>query len=541
MPTLQFKGKTFVQHHHLAVRYHRLIPRPEISPTDRHSLQSDNLIIRGDNLLALKALLPNYAGQIKCIYIDPPYNTGNESWAYNDNVNSPMFREWLGKTVDKEDLTRHDKWCCMMYPRLQLLQELLSEDGAIFISIDDNEQHRLRMMLDEIFGEENFVATIVWHKVDSPKNTAIQLSEDHEFIILYAKNSEIWRPNSLPRTEAMIQRYKNPDADPRGPWLLSDLAARNFYAQGRYQISTPSGRIIEGPPAGSYWRVSQEKFAELEKDGRIWWGESGNNRPGIKRFLSEVKEGVVPQTIWSWKDVGSTRHSKQELSLIMSAGSNEDLFITPKPVSLIKRILEIATDDNSLILDSFAGSGTTAQAVLELNKEDGGNRRFILVEMEEYAEKITAERVRRVIKGVPGAKKEALREGLGGSFSYFELGEEIEYNRFLTGADSYPSWEELARFVFFTATGEQLDLDKSDPSKSYVGESLRHVVWLYYQPDYAWLRANGFTLAQAEALPKAPEGKRNLVFAPMKFVDDDSLYWLRIDYLQLPYEIYRLK
>lgn len=539
MPTLQFKGKTFVQHHHLAVRYHRLIPRPELSPTDRHSLQSDNLIIRGDNLLALKALLPNYAGQIKCIYIDPPYNTGNESWAYNDNVNSPMFREWLGKTVDKEDLTRHDKWCCMMYPRLQLLQELLSEDGAIFISIDDNEQHRLRMMLDEIFGEENFVADVIWQKNFSPKNSAKYFSEDHDFIVVYAKNIEHWVPELLERSEDQLNLYSNPDNDERGEWTSSDLTGRNPYSKGIYAITCPSGRVISSPPQGRYWTISAEKFEELDKEKRIWWGVDGNSMPRLKRFLSDVKEGIVPRTIWLHSEVGNTQEAKKEVNTIFY--DSKEFFQTPKPSTLIKKILQIATDDNSLILDSFAGSGTTAQAVLELNKEDGGNRRFILVEMEEYAEKITAERVRRVIKGVPGAKKEALREGLGGSFSYFELGEEIEYNRFLTGADSYPSWEELARFVFFTATGEQLDLDKSDPSKSYVGESLRHVVWLYYQPDYAWLRANGFTLAQAEALPKAPEGKRNLVFAPMKFVDDDSLYWLRIDYLQLPYEIYRLK
>jgi hypothetical protein len=367
------------------------------------------------------------------------------------------------------------------------------------------------------------------------------LSEDHEFIVLYAKKSENWTPKSLPRTEAMIQRYKNPDNDPRGPWLLGDMAARNYYSHGKYPITTKTGRVIDGPPAGSYWRISQEKFLDLERDGRIWWGETGNNRPGIKRFLSEVKDGVVPQTIWSWKDVGSTRHSKQELSSIMSGDSNEDLFITPKPVSLIKRILEIATDENSIILDTFAGSGTTAQSVLEMNNEDDGNRRFILVEMEDYAEKITAERVRRVIKGVPDSKKETLRNGLGGTFSYFELGEEIEYNQFLTKADKYPSWEELARFVFFTSTGEQLDLSKCDPSRNYVGESLRHTVWLFYKPDHNWLRSNGFTLNHAEELPRAPAGKRNLVFAPMKYVDDDSLYYLKVDYLQLPYEIYRMK
>lgn len=534
MPTLQFKGKTFVQHHHLAVRYHRLIPRPERSVTQRHSLQSDNLIVRGDNLLALKALLPNYAGQVKCIYIDPPYNTGNESWAYNDNVNSPMFREWLGKVVDKEDLTRHDKWCCMMYPRLQLLHELLSEDGAIFISIDDNEQHRLRMILDEIFGEENFVANIIWQHSIQGKGYEGKFSIHHNHLVCYRK-TEDFSIGLLERTEEDNKNYSNPDNDPRGDWRTGDIRNALFRPKLIYDIETPGGKIIKPPANG--WRFKQETMLKKINERQVVFNED-ETRLIYKIYLNDVK-GRVPESIWFGKDVGTTRDAK---SILKEIFDDEVPFDTPKPVDLIKKIVQLtANEPEAIVLDSFAGSGTTAQAVLELNKEDGGNRRFILVEMEDYADNITAERVRRVIRGVPGAKKEALREGLGGSFSYFELGEEIEYNRFLTGSDSYPSWEELARFVFFTATGEQLDLDKSDPERHFVGESLRHAVWLYYRPDYAWLRANGFTLEQAEALPRAPEGKRNLVFAPMKYVDDDALYWLRIDYLQLPYEIYRLK
>ncbi len=542
MPTLQFKGKPFVLNHHLAVKYHQLIPRPDLSLTDRHSLQSDNLIIHGDNLLALKALLPNYAGQIKCIYIDPPYNTGNEGWAYNDNVNSPILKEWLGKTVDKEDLTRHDKWCCMMYPRLKLLHELLAEDGALFISIDDNEQHRLRMLLDEIWGEENFIANIIWQKNYAPKSSAKYFSEDHDYILCYAKNISDWLPNLLERTEEQNKAYKNPDSDPRGLWRPNNLAARNYYSKGNYSITTPGGRFIPGPPKGSYWRVSEEKFWELDKDNRIWWGEEGNNIPAPKIFLAEVMQGRVPQTLWFYEGVGHTQEAKRETVELLEFETSDDVFISPKPVRLIKRILEIASDENSIILDSFAGSAATAQAVLEMNKLDDGNRHFILVEMQDYADKLTAERVRRAIKGVPTSKKETLREGLGGTFSYFELGEEIDFNRFLTESEGFPSWEELARYVFFTATGEQFNLERSDRSKNYVGESLRHVVWLFYEPDFTWLRTNGFTLAQAEALPKPPVGKKNLVCAPMKFLDDETLTDVfKIDYLQLPYEIYKLK
>ena len=323
MPTLHFKGKPLVQNHHLVVPFSELEAVKSRGLSKTPSLH-DNLIIEGDNLKALKALLPAYHGKVKCIYIDPPYNTGNEGWIYNDKVNSPMMRDWLGKTVDRDDLTRHDKWCCMMLPRLKLLRELLTDDGAIFVSIDDNEVHHLRALMDEVFGEENFVATVIWQMSDGPKNTKTQFSEDHEYLVVYARNGPKWIPNRLARTEAMIARYKNPDNDPRGDWLLSDLAARNVYSQGRYSITTPTGRVIDGPPAGSYWRVNKAKFEELNKDGRIWWGESGDNRPGMKRFLSEVQEGVVPRTIWLWKDAGSTRHSKQEFSQIMSAEAGSD-------------------------------------------------------------------------------------------------------------------------------------------------------------------------------------------------------------------------
>ncbi|MCC5805316.1 MAG: site-specific DNA-methyltransferase [Opitutales bacterium] len=536
MPHLHFKGKTFVQNHHLAVPFHELIPVTEKGLSAKPSLH-DNLILQGDNLKALKALLPAYSGKVKCIYIDPPYNTGNEGWAYNDNVNSPMMQSWLGQTVDREDLTRHDKWCCMMLPRLKLLRELLTEDGAIFVSIDDNEVHHLRCLMDEVFGEENFVANVIWHKMDSPKNTAIHLSEDHDHIVLYARNAEIWRPNLLPRSDEMIARYKNPDNDPRGPWLLSDLAARNEYRQGRYSIRTPSGKVIQGPPAGSYWRVSEEKFEELDKDGRIWWGDSGSNRPGIKRFLSDVKDGVVPQTIWHWKEAGSTRNAKQELSKLMELESSQDVFITPKPVKLLARILQIATDKDSIILDSFAGSGTTAHAVAALNAEDGGNRRFVLVECEDYADSVTAERILRVMRGVPTAKDAKLKAGYGGTFSYFQLGEALEKQAILDG-EHLPGFEALAGYVYFTATGEQFDAGQIDRKTGFIGESRNFDVFLIYVDDLETLKDLALTRTMAEGLPSI-SGKPKLVYAPTKYLDDDRLRELRIEFQQLPFEIYK--
>lgn len=272
MPEILFKGKEFVFNHYLTVPFRPLVPDVEksVGPADL----TGSLLIHGDNLEALKALLPVYAGKVDCIFIDPPYNTGNEGWAYNDAVNSPMMREWLHKTVDREDLLRHDKWLCMMWPRLRLLHELLSERGSLWMTLDDNEVHHARAALDEIFGEHNAVATCIWHKVYSPKNTAQYFSNDHDYVLVYAKDKATWRPNLLGRTEEMAARYSNPDNDPRKEWKASDLSARNYYSKGTYSITTPSGRVIPGPPPGTYWRVSRERFEALKADHRIWWGKT---------------------------------------------------------------------------------------------------------------------------------------------------------------------------------------------------------------------------------------------------------------------------
>ena len=533
MPWLQFKGKVFVENFHLGVPFHELIPVRGKGVGSKASLH-DNLVIEGDNLAALKALLPTYHGKVKCIYIDPPYNTGNEGWAYNDRVNSPMMRDWFGKVVDRDDLTRHDKWCCMMLPRLKLLRELMRDDGAIFVSIDDNEVHRLRDLMDEVFGEDNFVATVVWQKVYAPKSSARHFSEDHDYLVVYARNSEKWVPNPLPRTESQDAIYKNPDNDPRGLWRPNNLAARNYYSKGVYPIRCPGGRVIEGPPRGSYWRVSEDRLKDLDEDGRIWWGEDGNNVPAPKIFLSEVKQGRVPQTLWSYRDVGHTQDSKREIVSILDDTSS-DVFITPKPSSLIRQILRIATDKDSIILDSFAGSGTTAQAVLALNREDGGNRRFVLVECEDYVDSITAERVRRVIKGAPSAKDASLKAGLGGTFSYFRLGRPMRRESMLGGA-KLPSYEKLAGYVFFTATGEEFEPDKVNRERWFIGKSRLYDVFLIYSEDVDELKDMALTL---DAARKLSRGQRNkLVFAPTKYVEREFLHRYRITFQQLPFEIY---
>ncbi len=539
MPTLNFKGKSFVQNHHLAVKYHQLVPQKDKSLTDKISLH-DNLIIQGDNLKALKALLPTYAGKIKCIYIDPPYNTGNEGWAYNDNVNSPMIKEWFGQIVDKDDLSRHDKWLCMMTPRLKLLKELLSEDGAIFISCDDEEQHSLRSIMDEIFGENNFITNIIWQKKYSPQNDAKYFSDMHDFIICYAKNKingEIkfgWQRNLLERSEEMNKRYSNPDNDPRGDWKPSDFSVKTYSKDYDYPIELPSGRVVN-PPQGRCWTTSKNNFLNLVKENRIWFGSQGDSVPSLKKFLTDVKQGSVPVTIWGYSEVGHNQQAKQDLKEIFHEVSLP--FDTPKPIGLIQRIIQIAANENDIILDSFAGSGTTAHAVLDLNKKDGGNRKFILVEMEDYANSITAERVRRVINGVPESKN--FQEGTDGTFSYFELGAPIEMESILKG-ENLPSYEEFAKYLFYTATGEEFDTSKINEDTNYIGSSKDYEIYLFYRPDLDYLKSTALTLDKAKALGQQ-NGKKRLVFAPAKFVDSHTLTDLRIEFCQLPFEIYKLK
>ncbi len=529
MPTLHFKGKTFVQNHHLAVKYHQLVPKKELSLTDKVSLH-DNLIIQGDNLKALKALLPTYAGKVKCIYIDPPYNTGNEKWVYNDNVNSPMINEWLGKIVDKEDMTRHDKWLCMMMSRLKLLRELLSEDGAIFISCDDNEEHRLRVLLDEIFGENNFKANFIWNHRKSSQND-IDVSLSHNYTICYAKNIEQFKLNPLGIDD---DKFSNPDNDPKGDWVADPMDAPGIRENLSYEIINPNTREIYLPPKDRHWRFTKEKFEEALFGNRIVFGKTGKSKPQYKRYKFEAEEkGTNPFTIWT--DVDTATGATQEL---MQLFGGEKIFNTPKPTALLKRIIHLSTNENDIILDSFAGSGTTAHAVLELNKEDNGNRKFILVEQEDYANTITAERVRRVIKGVKTAKSELLKKGTGGSFSYFELGDTIEMESLLRGKN-LPSYTEFARYLFYTATGEEFNEKAINEKTGFIGESKNYEVYLFYKAELDWLKKNALTLELCKSLPKF-KSKQRLVFAPAKYVDDHALLDYRIDFCQLPYEIYRL-
>ena len=367
MPSLNWIGKEAVINHHRQVPYHLLRCDNSLSCGDP---DSGNLLVEGDNLLALKALLPYYAGQVKCIYIDPPYNTGNENWVYNDNVSSPEMKKWLGRVVggETEDLSRHDKWICMMYPRLTLLREFLSEDGAIFISIDDGEVSRLRLVLDEIFGQSNFIATIIWQKKQSPQNDAINLSDMHDYILVYAKKAKQnrndqtgWQRNLLPRSDKQNRRYKNPDNDPKGDWTSVDYTCNknseerpNLY----YPILNPNTGKEIMPSQSRVWRFEKETHQKNREENRVWWGKDGKNFPRLKLYIHEVEKGIVPTTWWTREEFGDNQESRRELRSIF--GADEGDFQTPKPT----RLMYYKKTQSLWILSQVVG----LQGTLYLNK-----------------------------------------------------------------------------------------------------------------------------------------------------------------------------
>jgi adenine-specific DNA-methyltransferase len=354
-----------------------------------------NLLIHGDNLLALKALEQDYTGKVKCIFIDPPYNTGSAFEHYDDGI-------------------EHSLWLSLMRDRLELLKSLLSEKGSIWISLDDNEVHYMKVLCDEVFGRANFIGNVIWQKNFAPKSSARHLSASHDHILVFAKESEKWERNLLPRGEAQDSRYKNVDNDPRGVWTSDNLTARNFYGRGSYSVTSPSGKVWNGPPKGTFWRFSPERFLELDKDNRIWWGASGNNMPRLKRFLQDVQAGVVPQTIWLQTDVGNTQEAKKEILSLEKEG--EPVFQTVKPERLIYQILTIASNPGDLVLDSFLGSGTTAAVAHKMG------RRWIGIELGEHCHTHCLPRLKKVVDGADaGGITEAVGWKGGGGFRYYRL------------------------------------------------------------------------------------------------------------------------
>jgi len=495
MPTLNWIGKEAVVKHHKDVPYRLLEPVPELSCGDPGS---GNLIVQGDNLHALKALLPRYAGQVKCIYIDPPYNTGNENWVYNDNVNSPEIRKWLGQVVggEGETLDRHDRWLCMMYPRLTLLRQFLREDGTIFVSIDDNEVAHLRLLMDEIFGISNFVANVLWQKRTSP-DARLFLGDAHDHMLVYARSKANIKFHRVPHTDKQKSAFKNPDNDPRGPWVSTDFSAQGFRPNQMYEITTPSGRKVL-PPPGNCWKNVEGVFLDLVADNRIWFGKDGNGVPRRKTFLLE-SEGIAAWTWWGNSEVGHSQEAKNELKDLLEM--SEKTFDTPKPTRLIQRILQITTNKDSLMLDSFAGSGTTAHAVLKQNASDGGNRRFILVELDgNIAKNVTAERVRRVARGYTNAKGEYV-EGLGGGFQFCKLSDEPLFTSNGQIRADVP-FAQLSEFVWFVETGTGFTGKANSP---LIGVHEGRAVYLLYNgilKDKSVAGGNVLTGPVYEAMPK---------------------------------------
>jgi len=577
MPTLEWIGKDKVINHHQQVPYRVLEEQYTYNAE-----QSDNMIIRGDNLEALKALLPKYEGKVKCIYIDPPYNTGNEGWVYNDNVNDPKIKKWLGEVVGKEgeDLSRHDKWLCMMYPRLKLLQKLLSDEGVIFISIDDAEYANLKLVCDEIFGVNCFVSNISWQRTYSTRNDSKGIVNEVEHILVYSKQPG-WSPNKLPRTAEMDSKYKNPDND-YAPWRSDNAYAADAAThQGMvYAIQHPfTGKMLY-PSNGAHWRYSQDVMLEsmrgwcdyelrdlndtheravvcgvadedvrqgvqaivlsesLEISSkkaqavyergqwpRFFFTKGGKGGIARKTYLENVG-GKLPTNFWPFAETGHTDEAKKEMLAIFDGKATFD---TPKPHRLIEFVLKIAGDENVLMLDSFAGSGTTAHAVLNMNKADDGNRHFILVEMMDYAESITAERVKRVIDGY-GTGKNAV-EGTGGSFTFYDLGASLLLAN--GNLNEEVPVDKIREYVYYMETKEPMTM-VSNGNPYFMGNSHSAAYYFYYERD-------AITTLDHEFLATIPERADSyIIYADLCTIPAEELAKYSITFKKIPRDIAKL-
>jgi adenine-specific DNA-methyltransferase len=552
MPTLQFKGKNIIWNHHLAVPFHTLDEVPELHYNPQKA--NGNMIIEGDNLLALKALLPQFAGKIKCIYIDPPYNTGNENWVYNDKVNSPLINEWIGKQVGIDDLTRHDKWLCMMVPRLKLLRDLLADDGVIFISIDDNELYNIKNTLDEIFTENNFVSNITV-QVNKGGRDYLPIAETHENLLCYFK-TEKSELNELAKKN-MYFKY----TDSQGEYNLRELRNRNpkFTSANRPNLFYPiyvneksendnneclislnktDEFNIEVFPLNSEgndscWRWGKEKLMQNIKDtidlsNVVAKKKSGG---GYNIYEKHRKDTYKAKSIWDESEV-RTEQGTIDIRELGLGGK----FDHPKPIYLVKKIIELATIEDSIILDSFAGSGTTMHAVMELNREDGGNRKCIMVQMTEATEAepdknickdITRERVKRAID----------KYGYDSGFKYYRLGIPLDAETMLAG--QLPTYKQFAKYVYYLCTGENLEAeDKINEAEYYVGEYGKQAIYLVYKQDYETLTHLALNLTLAEKIKQQQPGKRRIVYAPSCFLDEEYLTDNQIEYVGIPYNLF---
>ena len=535
MPKLTWVGKDKVVNHHHEVPFRVLEHRYNFTASKNDS--PGNKIIHGDNLEALKSLLPEYEGKIKCIYIDPPYNTGNEGWIYNDNVNDEKIRKWLGQVVGKEgeDLSRHDKWLCMMYPRLKLLHKLLADDGVIFVSIDDNEQANLKLIMDEIFGRNNFVVDLIWQKMDSPssnaKDRAFSVYHDHTLIYTRSSNCQL---KQLPKPE-ILKAY--PEVRDDGTRFRLRQLRKNGKAAKRtdrpkmwFEMIAPDGTsIFPVHPQEKWegrWAIGKEKYDVIKNTDEIRWIIRETVWTPYSIENAPLEPSIPNPSILT--DAGQNRQAKAELNAILGTDHSFD---TPKPSTLVERILQISTDKNSIVLDSFAGSGTTAHSVLKLNKEDGGNRKFILIETMDYAETITAERVRRVMRGY-GENSKAV-EGLGGAFDYYEIGDPI----FLADGNLNEAIgiAEIRRYIAFS---ENIPPDKqlapdNEHSPYLLGITSETAYFFVYEKDAA-------TTLDLEFLANLPfKPKSAIIYADNCLLTREFLQQHNIIFKKIPREIIR--
>ena len=544
MPTLDWIGKDKVINHHMDVPYRVLDAQYEYGEAD------GNMIIHGDNLSALKSLLPQYEGKIRCIYIDPPYNTGNEGWVYNDNVNDPRIRKWLGEVVgsEGEDLSRHDKWLCMMYPRLKLLHKLLAEDGVIFISLDYHEQPYLRMILDEIFGSANYVSEIACVNKPSGRSDDKYIATAHESIIIYRK-SELLSLGGFAPDEKITKRYNKTDDDGR-LYREEDLRKRGthderldrpnlfypfFYNEstnelliGNNEDETPSGFIriepMKDKDVEGTWRWGKETALEYKSYIHPRYMPNKGQWSLFEWQYLDERGDVKPTTLWDFKDVNSERGTE---TFIKFLGFNKSDFPNPKPVGTIERVIKIATAPDSIILDSFAGSGTTAHAVLNMNKTDGGKRKFILIEMMDYADTLTAERVKRVINGYGEGKKAV--EGTGGGFTFYELGDTLLDGEYLN--ENVPI-EKIRSYVYFTET-KQAVTDKED-EPYFLGEYFDTAYYFYYDK-------NEVTTLDREFLHTVKTNAESyVIYADKCILSDEELEKFHITFKKIPRDITRM-
>lgn len=499
MPILDWLNKDKAVRTAQRVPYRLLEQVPDLCYGDA---ESENMLIQGDNLEALKSLIPLYAGKVKCIYIDPPYNTKSAFEHYDDNL-------------------EHSQWLSMIYPRLELLRELLAEDGSIWVSIDDNEAHYLKVMMDEVFGRKNFVSTVIWEKADSPRNSARQLSSDHDYVLVYGKNPE-WKPRRLPRTKESDSIYTNPDSDSRGAWLPGDPYANKPYSKGLFKIEGPTGRIFS-PPPGRFWRVSEEKLRELDADGRVWWGPNGSARPSIKRYLSEVSD-LVPRTFWGKQAVGSNRTSKNEMRHLFPGDVS---FATPKPEGIIERVLRIATVSQDLVMDSFLGSGTTAAVAHKMN------RCYIGIEMGEHAVTHCQPRLQKVVDGEQGGITKAVEWQGGGGFKFYRLGETVFDEFGLINPNI--KFEALASHLWYMETRQPLRLTPDSPLLGIHNGTAYYLLYNGILGDKRPQGGNVLTGPVFDSLP--PHEGPKVIYGESTRFGEQRLASESIVFKQIPYDV----